>query len=311
MLHPGEVRVARRGHAVAPAHVVGEQVAAPVAHIERRIRQDGIGAQVAVQVAVERVGGDRAEIDLDAANGEGHLAQLPGGRIGFLAEDGHVVTLAAVRRDETLRLHEHAARSAARVVDAALVGFEHLDQQPDDGGGRVELAALLAFAQRELAQEVLVDFAENVLRAAFLVAQADGADEIHQFAQSSLVERGAGVIVRQHALEARIVALDGIHRAVDQRADFGALGIALQVVPARVRRHPEHALGQVLVAVFGIGVLVEREAVVQLGEGVRDVLQENEAEHDVFVVGAVEVAAQLVSRRPQRLFKAEFGSVGR
>jgi hypothetical protein len=46
--------------------------------------------------------------------------------------------------DEPRGLDEHAARAAGGVEDAALVGLEHLDQQPDDVGGGVELAAAVA-----------------------------------------------------------------------------------------------------------------------------------------------------------------------
>ena len=63
------------------------------------------------------------------------------------------------------RLHEHAAGAAAGVVNAALVGGEHLDQQPDDADGGVELAAVLAFGAGELGEEILVDAAEQVLGA--------------------------------------------------------------------------------------------------------------------------------------------------
>ena len=55
VLHPGEVGVARRRHAVLPALVVAQQVAAPVAVVERRVGQDVVGLQVRVQVGVEAV----------------------------------------------------------------------------------------------------------------------------------------------------------------------------------------------------------------------------------------------------------------
>jgi len=42
-------------------------------------------------------------------------------------------------------LHEHAARAAAGIEDAAFVRGEHLDQDTDDTAWGVELAALLAF----------------------------------------------------------------------------------------------------------------------------------------------------------------------
>jgi hypothetical protein len=42
---------------------------------------------------------------------------------------------AAVGLDELLALHEHAARAAARVEHAALVGREHLDQHAHHARG--------------------------------------------------------------------------------------------------------------------------------------------------------------------------------
>ena len=92
--------------------------------------------------------------------------------------------------DELLALHEHAAGAAAGVVDAALVGLDHLDQQLDHAAGGVELAAALALSAGEPAQEVLVDAAEDVLGAALGVAQADRADQVDQFAERVLVEAG-------------------------------------------------------------------------------------------------------------------------
>ncbi len=72
--------------------------------------------------------------------------------------------------DELLALHEHPARAAAGVEDAALVWREHLDEYADDALRRVELPALLALGTRELREEVLVDPPEDILGAAFFVA---------------------------------------------------------------------------------------------------------------------------------------------
>jgi hypothetical protein len=58
------------------------------------------------------------------------------------------------------------------VVDAALVGGEHLDEQRTTQRG-VELAAVLALGAGELGEEVLVDAAEQVLGAAGDVGRAD------------------------------------------------------------------------------------------------------------------------------------------
>ena len=161
VLDPGEVGVAGRRHAVLPALVVLEQVAAPVAVVERRVGEDVVGLEVGVAVVVEGVA--VGDLGVDAADGEVHLGEAPGRVVGLLAVDADVADAAAVRLDELLALDEHAARAAARVVDAALVRREHLDEHADDAARRVELAALLALGARELGEEVLVDAAEDVL----------------------------------------------------------------------------------------------------------------------------------------------------
>jgi hypothetical protein len=79
----------------------------------------------------------------------------------------------------------------------------------------------------------------------------------------------------------------------DELADGGLARLRLQVRPARLGRHPEDALGAVLVGVFGIGALrlLGEQRGVALLEGVGDVFQEEQAEADVLVLGGVHAAA--------------------
>jgi hypothetical protein len=111
-----------------------------------------------------------------------------------LAVNADVADLAAVLFDELLGLHEQAAGAAARVVHAAAVGFEHLDQQLDHTARGVELAAFLALGTGELGEEIFVNAAEHVLGAAGLVADPDVGDEVNELAEAGFVERGAGVV---------------------------------------------------------------------------------------------------------------------
>ena len=76
-------------------------------------------------------------------------------------------------RDESFALHEHAAGAATRIVDPALVGLQHLHQQPDDGTCRVELAAALALGSCETAKEILLDSPEEISGAVRLLGHAD------------------------------------------------------------------------------------------------------------------------------------------
>src|SRR5439155_18402476 len=144
-----------------------------------------------------------AEIGFDAADGEVHHGEPAGGGVALLTVDADVAELAAVSFDEFFRLHEHAAGPAAGIVNAAFVGREHLDEETHNALRSVELAAFLAFGAGELAEEVFVDAAEDVFRAVRLVAHADRADEIDEFAEAVFVERGAGVVFRQNPFYAR------------------------------------------------------------------------------------------------------------
>jgi hypothetical protein len=102
--------------------------------------------------------------------------------------------------------------------------------------------------------------------------------------EALLVEAGAGVVLGQDALEARVVALDGHHGVVHQLADVGLLRVGLQVGLQRARlRHPEDVLGLVFVRVFGVRALVVAltRLVMSLArcllEAVGDVLEEDQA----------------------------------
>ena len=112
-----------------------------------------------MEVAAEGVGVLGAEVGLDAAQGEVHDGETAGGGVALLAVDADVAELAAVGFDEFFRLHEHAAGTAAGIVNAAFVGSEHLDEETHDTLRSVELAAFLALSTGEPAEEVFVDAA--------------------------------------------------------------------------------------------------------------------------------------------------------
>ena len=305
MLDPGEVGVAGRRHAVDPAPVVLQEPSPPVGVVERRVGEDVVGLEVGVAVVVERVA--VGDLGVDPADGEVHLGQAPGRVVRLLAVDADVADAPGVRLDEPLALDEHAAAAAAGVVDAALVRGEHLDEHADDVARRVELAALLALGGRELGEEVLVDAAEGVLGPVGRRAEGDVRHEVDELAEARLVEPGAGVVLGQHALERRVVALDGGHRVVDEGADRRLRGGGLERRPAGLLGHPEDRGGPVLVGVLGIGAVgpVGLELGVLGLEGVADVLEEDQAQDDVLVLGGVHVVAQGVGGLPELRLEAE------
>ena len=81
-----------------------------------------------------------------------------------------------------------------------------------------------------------------------LLAHGDTGDEVDQFAEHHL--SSAGRLILRHP-PAGIRHFDRGHRLVDQLADARLLGVGLKVRLARLLRHPEHVLGQILL----VGVL--------------------------------------------------------
>jgi len=127
-----------------------------------------------------------------------------------------------------------------------------------------------------------------------LVAQTDVADQVDELAEPLLVEAGVGIVLWQHALERGVVAFDGEHGVVHDLADSRLFGIGLQVRPAGFLRHPEDVDRPVLVRVFRVGPMCPfgLELGVLLLEGVGDVLEEDQAQDDVLVLGRVHVGAE-------------------
>ena len=95
----------------------------------------------------------------------------------------------------------------------------------------------------------------------------------------------------------------------------------LEVFPASLGRHPEHALSGVLVAglqqLLGLvasNVVASRSspAALALAEGVVDVLEEDQTENDVLVLAGVHRAPKLVGCLPEHVLEAQrLGTVPR
>ena len=160
-------------------------------------------------------------------------------------------------------------------------------------------------------EEVFIDATQDVFGAIRLIAQANRADEVNEFAEPLLVETGARVIFRQDTFERWVYVFDGDHRIVNQFADGGLLGVVLQVRPARFGRYPKNVDGAILVGVFGVGALalLRDELRAIFLERIGNVFEKDQTEDDVFVFRRVHIVAQLVSRRPQRGFKTKVRAV--
>ena len=317
VLDPGVVCVARRRGSVAPARVIFP--ARPGLDIERRVAEGVFHLDVRVQVDGERVAPDAGEVAVETVDGEVHPGQAPGAFVELLAVDRDRGLVLLVRGEKLLGLDEHAPGPARRVVDAAVGGLENFNEGAHDARRGEELAAPFALGASELLEEVLVDLPEQVPRLGDTVTGEPGAvEQVDELAQATLVDVVAVVDPRQGALQRRVRAHEQVHRLVDELADVlvrlpplggQALGVLGQVAPAGGRSNPEDVGTGVLVDVIELrsdlvlGPAVGGQLVVDLGaallEGVGDVLEEDQAEDDVLVLGGVHRPAQLVSGLPQ------------
>ena len=102
-------------------------------------------------------------------------------------------------------------------------------------------------------------------------AEADGRNQVHQFAQLAGFQLGAAETLVQDALQPRVVGLDGFQRAVDAHADVGLLGQGADGLPAGLRRHPEGVDHGVVVALLErlgvVGVVGQVQLAGLVGEG--------------------------------------------
>ena len=302
---PSEVRVACRREAVLPARVFLQLFLAPVLEVEGRVRHDKVEAFVRVQVVEERVFVVFAEVRIDSADGHVHFRHFPGVGVGLLSVNAYVVAVATMVLNKLDALHEHAAGTAAGVIDAfAFARLEDFNDGFHDACGGVEFAALDAFVACELRDAVFVGATEQIL-ARFSVAHVHVAEHIDHIAEHALVEVGGRVVLWEHAFERLVVLLDFDHRLVKNLADFGGVSSLGDFGPAGVLRNKEDVFAHVFVEVFFEAFAFGDEFVVTFFECGRDVAQEDEPSENFAVVRCGDVPPEFASGVPDLLFKAE------
>lgn len=208
-----------------------------------------------------------------------------------------------------LGLDEHPGRSAGWVVYRAMVGFDDFHHQFDHRGRREKLAAFLAFAQGEFAQEELVDFAENVA----IGIRRDVGEVLKQFRQQGIAGAGKSevFVLGQDAIQLGFVFLDGFHGLFDFSGQVFLLRQAQKVVVTGMVRKIETAFlnGDVGDGFFPPGApeFCELFGDVRLGTLVLVVgeFQEDQAEYrrGVFAGLEIGVGPKVIGGRPEVVFK--------
>ena len=237
-----------------------------------------------------------SDITAEAVDAEVHIGEADGVAGLLLTVDRQLLAgVAAVTLHEVGRLREHAAGAARGVVDLAVEGFEDLHDEPHDRGGGEELAALLAFGEGELAEEVLVDEPEPVA----LDRSRQRPQEPHQLAED--VSGNAGIVLRQHAPEIRVVDLDAAHGLVQGLADVGILGQVEQRLEPGLLGQVQRAYSLVVVGPDRTSSRARAHGLGGLGEPLVGIPQEDEPQHGRGVLRRLQprVGPKLVCRLPK------------
>src|SRR6266566_4522569 len=228
-LYPEVVGIIDTVHAERIARVVFDLFFIHAIHIKRWISHHEVeSAATIMHVFVVAIG--LANITRKTVYCQVHAAQAHGLGGLLLTVNGDVGSgVLLVVLHETGALHEHATRTTCWIKDTSLKGFDDLDDQLDDGGGCEELTAFLSLGHGELAQEVFIDFAEDVSL------------NIHGYLGESFEQRDKGIIVelrivgRQDATQFFVFSLDGFRSIVDRLANVFAFRQPEQVGETRLR----------------------------------------------------------------------------
>ncbi len=216
-------------------------------------------------------------------------------------------------------LQQQAAGAAGPVADAhACFRLQHLGHEKTDLGGSVELAAGFARLTGEVADQVLIGVAEQVVGDVSTVEglAAEVVDEVDQFVAGQLVLLVEVDLAGEDAVEivlpVGVGPLDGEHGVVERLAEL-ALGGAGNGVPVRRLRDDE----MVVLRIAGqLQRLFLRQARLDQGIGlgadlfpitVVDALVEQQGEHIAAKLGMVGVAAQDVGGLVEITFQLALG----
>ncbi|MNG04793.1 hypothetical protein D3C84_879500 [compost metagenome] len=95
--------------------------------------------------------------------------------------------------DELFRLHKHAARTAAGIIDFAMVWVKHRDKCFDNTGRCIELPALLTFSAGELAEEVFINLSQQITSLIGVTTETDGRDQVDQLTKLAIGQLGTSI----------------------------------------------------------------------------------------------------------------------
>ena len=139
-------------------------------------------------------------------------------------------------------LHEHATRPAGGVEKLLLAGdgLEDFNHVLHDRGWSVERAAVLSLGEGEVAKEVFVDLAEEVNRYR-LGDVFEHADDLREEFRLLLRHELPVNRLGEDARHLGVLALDGLHRVLDERRLVRVVGSSVDEIVVCLLREVESA----------------------------------------------------------------------
>ena len=122
-------------------------------------------------------------------------------------------------RHEFCRLDKHTTISAAEVVHTVTKRFNHFYQRIYNTGWCVKLPGIFAFLLSKFPKATLVDTAQQIHSTAVCRSSNIG-EQIHYFAQTTLVQFRSSKSSGQHAFQPFVFLLNFIYGTVDDFTDF-------------------------------------------------------------------------------------------
>ena len=242
------------------------------------------------------------QIAADSADRKIHSCKFQSGIRRLLAEYCNLFCVAVMSLYKLHRLHKHTARTAARVINFALIRLDKFGNQVDDTFRRIEFALALSFLQCKVGKEILVHPAHNVLLVVF--CEFDFVDLIQKRSEFCRVKPKARiVIIRQRAFERGIVLFDRVKGRVNFERDVALFRLLHDIRPTRFGSKIEHVFHRVEIDHFHIRAfpLVD-EFLLALFKLIARVLQKDKAQNDVFVFRRLYIASEFICRLPKSRF---------
>ena len=330
MLHPRKIRVILRRNTKHPARIILNPV--PLLDIERRVRQHIIKTLTRVRILNERIAPTVTHRTINTVNRQVQARQTPGRLVTLLTIRQHTLIplSAAIKRaastvHKIIRLHKHATRTTARIIHAATRRLNHTHQSIHHSRRSVELATLLTLRTSKLTQEILIHKAQNILRRRMLTIthrrEIRIRQQINHLRQGALLHLLTRIHGLQGTLQRRVLSHNLIHRRVNQLTHTVTLRLLHQVRPASADRHIECMTSMVVRRLLQLlsqsltlqAVLLGQHVLnvfASLIEGVTNVLQEDQAQHEVAVTAGLHRTAQNVRGLPQHLRQLSRSSRG-